>query len=174
MIRKAVPGDARKIAEIYEAIHDAEEQGRMTVGWCRGVYPVLQTAEAAIERGDMFVELENGQIVAAAIINQQQVDSYAGCHWRYAAPDNEVMVLHTLVVDPNVGGHGYGKAFVRFYEDYALRHGCRYLRMDTQAKNKAARSLYGHMGYQEPGIVKCVFNGIPNIDLVCLEKKLDE
>lgn len=55
----------------------------------------------------------------------------------------------------------------------APTHGCAYLRMDTQAINQGARRLYAGLGYREPGLVPCVFNGIPDVQLVCLEKKLD-
>ena len=44
--------------------------------------------------------------------------------------------------------------------------------MDTNARNLAARRLYKHLGYLEAGIVSCVFNGIPDVQLVCLEKLL--
>ena len=46
------------------------------------------------------------------------------------------------------------------------------LRMDTNERNAAARSLYAGLGYKEVGIVSCDFNGIPGIRLVCLEKLL--
>ena len=82
------------------------------------------------------------------------------------------MVLHTLVVEPKSGGHGYGSAFVDFYEKHALEQGCPYLRMDTNEKNAAARRLYARLGYKEIGIVDCEFNGIAGVHLVCLEKSL--
>ena len=111
---------------------------------------------------------------AAAKINQIQVPEYANAQWRYPdAPEGEIMVLHTLVVEPAQAGRGYGSAFVQFYEDYAREYGCSYLRMDTNAKNQAARKLYAHLGYWESGIVDCNFNGIPGVALVCLEKKLN-
>ena len=40
------------------------------------------------------------------------------------------------------------------------------------AKNAAARRLYQKPGYAEPDIVPCIFNGIPNVQQVLLEKKL--
>lgn len=61
---------------------------------------------------------------------------------------------------------------MRFYEEYARAHGCAYLRMDTNARNAAARRLYVRMGYHEADIVPCDFNGIPGIQLVLLEKRL--
>ena len=61
---------------------------------------------------------------------------------------------------------------MHFYERYALENGCPYLRMDTNAKNTAARRLYARLGYKEVGIVDCTFNGIAGVKLVCLEKKI--
>lgn len=173
MIRKATLADIPSIAAIYDHIHDSEEQGRSTVGWIRGVYPTADTARIAIEADDMFVLEQEGIVAAAARINQEQVPVYAEVPWRYPdVPDRQVMVLHTLVVEPACSGKGYGTAFVRFYEDYAREHGCPYLRMDTNARNRTARKMYAGLGYWEAGIMPCVFNGIPDVQLVCLEKKL--
>ena len=145
MIRKGTQQDIPYIAAIYEHIHDNEESGRSTVGWIRGVYR----------------------------INKIQVPVYADVPWRYLdVPDEQVMVLHTLVVEPACSGKGYGTAFVKFYEDYARENGCPYLRMDTNARNQTARKMYAGLGYWEAGIMPCVFNGIPGVQLVCLEKKL--
>ena len=117
----------------------------------------------------------DGAVAAAAKIDQNQVPEYAGAPWRYPdAPRSQVMVLHTLVVDPARSGQGCGTEFVRFYEKYALERGCPYLRMDTNARNTAARRLYARLGYWEAGIVPCVFNGIPGVQLVCLEKFLGQ
>lgn len=172
MFRKATMTDVERIANIYSAIHDEKESGRYLIAWTRFVYPVAQTAIDSINRDDMFVQEVDGLIVAAAIINKIQTPEFANCTWKYDAPDDEVMVLHTLVVDPEKQKHGYGTAFVRYYEEYALQQGCRYLRMDTNVIDIVARSLYLRLGYHEAGIVPCVFNGIPNVNLVCLEKKL--
>lgn len=173
MFRLAVPQDIERVTAIYLACHDAEEAGITMTGWVRDTYPTLETATLAIQRSDLFVaENEKHQITATAIINQLQVPEYANCCWEHAAPDDQIMVLHTLAVDPACHGQGIGSAFVRFYEQYALDHGCRYLRMDTNEHNLIARKLYKRLGYKEPGVVYCVFNGIPDISLVCLEKKL--
>lgn len=171
-VSKAQKSDIDGIEKIYDRIHDTEEKGLTTVGWIRGVYPTRKTAGDALTRGDLFVMTDNGKIVAAAVINQIQVNEYRDAAWKHAAEDREVMVLHCLVVDPLESGRGYGRTFVAFYEDYAKRHGCAALRMDTNVKNARARRLYRSLGYAEVGIVKCEFNGIPNVHLVCLEKYL--
>lgn len=172
-IRKAVSEDIPRVAAIYDHILTEEEQGRAVVGWIRGVYPTEQTARDALEAGTLYVLERDGVVAAAAKIDRNQVPEYDNAPWRYPdAPDDQVMVLHTLVVDPAFAGKGCGTQFVAFYEEHARSCGCPYLRMDTNARNTAARGLYAGLGYWEAGIIPCVFNGIPDVQLVCLEKKL--
>ena len=172
MIRLATEKDIKAIAEIYEDIHTEEEAGRLSIGWERGVYPTEQTAADSVAKGDMFVCERDGRIVAAAKINKEQVDVYADGNWEFPAHDEEVCVLHTLVVSPKEMTGGIGKEFVKFYEEYALENDCPYLRMDTNELNERARRFYKKVGYKEIGIVPCAFNGIAGVNLVLLEKIL--
>ena len=171
VVRPATAADIPAVAAIYDHVLTREERGETAVGWKRGIYPTADTAREALAAGELFVMERDGAIVAAARINQTQVPEYAAAAWTIAdvTPD-EVMVLHTLAVDPLCAGAGCGTAFMRFYEQYAAAAGCRALRMDTSVRNAAARRLYGHLGYREVGVVPCVFNGIEGVSLICLEK----
>lgn len=172
MIRKATMQDIPAVAAIYEAIHTEEEAGETTTGWIRGVYPTRKTAEAALEQGDLYVLEEEGEVLAAARLNREQVDVYADVPWLYEAGEDEVFVLHTLVVSPRASGRGCGSRFVAYYEELARELNCPVLRMDTNERNVIARRMYEKLGYREAGVVPCVFNGIPGVGLVCLEKRL--
>ncbi len=172
MFRQATIKDLDRISEIYDAIHTREEQGQYTTGWLRGIYPTRAVGAQGISEGDLFVEVEGDTVVAAARINREQTAAYREVMWENDAPDAQIMVLHTLVVDPAREGRGYGRRFVRFYEDYARAQGASLLRMDTNAINTRARALYRSLGYREAGTVRCAFNGIPDIHLVCLEKRV--
>lgn len=172
LIRKATEMDVDAVAQIYSDVHAAEECGKLTIGWVRNVYPVYETATNAVANGEMYVMLDNNEIVAAAIINSLQLPAYSQCEWSIYAEDNEVCVLHTLVVDPAHGGKHYGSAFVRYYEEYAREHHFKVLRIDTQKINITARKMYARLGFREAGLVDCMFNNIPDIKLVCLEKAL--
>lgn len=174
-IRKATADDIDAVEAIYTRIHEEERQGKASIGWDAKVYPVRATAVAALERGDLFVCCGtdgNRQVMASAIINRTQVPEYADGHWLYAAADSEVMVLHTLTVDPLCAGRGIGRRFVEFYEDHARQNGCHVLRLDTNARNAVARQMYARLGYREADIVPCTFNDIPDVQLVLLEKNL--
>lgn len=171
-IRKAQAQDLDAVAGIYANIHTVEEQGLACIGWQRGVYPERATAEAALLRGDLFVEELDGHVAGTAILNQVQVDVYAGAPWQHSAPDDRVMVMHTLVVDPLAPRCGLGRAMVSFYERYALAQSCPYLRMDTNVKNRNARRFYAGLGFREIVQVPCAFNGLSDVTMVLLEKKL--
>ena len=82
-----------------------------------------------------------------------QVPEYRNADWRYAdVPENEIMVLHTLVVDPDGGAWLRKSLCLVFYEQYAIDHGCAYLRMDTNAINVGARRFYAKFGFWEAGL----------------------
>ena len=172
VIRRGTQADLVSVEQIYNDIHTAEESGISQIGWIRGVYPTKATAQAALERNDLFVLEEEGKVLGTALINQIQVPDYAKGNWEFEASPEEVCVLHTLVISPEAAGKGYGTKFVKFYENYARSHNCKELRMDTNARNTAARAMYKKLGYKEIGIVPSVFNGIPDVQLVLLEKHL--
>ena len=70
MIRKAQKDDTERIAEIYDAIIESDnnaDSGDSHVGWQKGVYPTAKTAEDALERDDMFVMVERERIVALPV-----------------------------------------------------------------------------------------------------------
>ena len=171
-IRKSHEKDIDQIEAIYDRILAEEESWNAMIGWVRGIYPTRNTAEESHKRNNLYVMEDNGTVVATAIINQIQVPEYRLANWKHRVSDDNIMVLHTLIVDPEQKAKGYGKAFVAYYEDYARRNNCHELRMDTNIINSRARRMYANLGYDEVGVVDCVFNGISGVKLVCLEKYL--
>lgn len=174
MIRRAEPEDLDGIEEIYGQIHSATEQGRLPTAWRRGSYPTRRDAEEALTEGELYVLEEDGRVLASARINQRQDEAYARMSWAAEAPPEKVLVLHTLAVSPQASGRGLGTDFVRFYEREARRRGCPFLRLDTSRGNFRALELYRRLGYRETGAVRCRFNGLPDVELVGLEKSLEE
>lgn len=167
-VLKAKLEDLDTIERIYNSIHDSKQ----STGWVKGVYPTRESAKNAIENDEMYVMLDNEKVVGVAVINNKQVKEYINAKWKYVVSDDEIMVIHGLAVDMSLKNMGYGTKFIKFYEEYAKMNNCKALRMDTNVINKNARRLYEKLGFEEVGIVESVFNGIPNVKLVCLEKKI--
>lgn len=170
MIRKATEKDISQIVAIYDAIHDAEENGTMCVGWMRKVYPTKDSAVEALQRNDLFVYDKDGTVYGSAIINKIQLDCYEQAKWTIKADDEDVMVLHTLTISPSSAHQGIGREFIAFYESYARDNDAKVLRIDTQEKNVVARHFYAKLGFRETDIINCSFHGMHNIRLVLLEK----
>ncbi len=172
VIRLATDGDIEAISRIYSRIHDAEESGATDIGWTRDIYPTRDTAVQALTRGDLYVMQRGGDVVASAIINHSQDESYSRGNW-LAEPDaDSILVLHTLTVDPDCGGNGLGRRFIDFYEALAHQKSCSSLRLDTQHINKRATNLYTRLGYRHAGTVTSSFFGIRIVTLHLFEKSL--
>ncbi|MBR2521834.1 MAG: GNAT family N-acetyltransferase [Coriobacteriales bacterium] len=174
MIRKATASDIDAVARIYDEIHQMEENGEAVIGWSRGVYPTKAIAEDALRRDDLFVIEKDGEVLGSSVINKIQVEDYARAKWEHEADADQVCVLHTLTISPHAGKMGLGRQFVDFYEAYALENGCFELRIDTNERNLVARRMYAKLGYKEIAVVPTVFNGIPDVNMVLLEKYLDQ
>lgn len=173
MIRKAKECDIPRIMAIYREIFEKEKSGEYTTGWVEGVYPTEQTADEAVKKGEMYVLEEDGNVVAAAKINQEQMPQYSQVSWTISAADEQILVLHTLVVSPSIARKGCGRKFVAYYKKMAEESNCLALRIDTNERNLPARAMYRALGFTEAGIVSCVFNGIEGVRLVCLEQHVD-
>lgn len=172
-IRKATFNDIDSVAEIYKKIHNLEESGEVSIGWNSKVYPIRETALDALKADTLFVMTINDEVVASAIINQEQPSAYSSVEWSFPASDDKVGVLHTLVVDPDLGKQGLGKAFVSFFEKYCKEQGFKVVRLDTQVKNTRPFNMYLNLGYKLAGICDTPFQNLPyNVELAMFEKKL--
>lgn len=172
-IRKATLNDIDSVTEIYRKIHTLEETGKVSIGWNSKVYPIRETALDALQADTLFVMTINDVVVASAIINQEQPSAYLSMDWSFPAPDDKVGVLHTLVVDPDFGKQGLGKAFVSFFENYCKEHSYAVVRLDTQVKNTGPFNMYLNLGYKLAGVCDTPFQNLPyNVELAMFEKKL--
>lgn len=173
VIRKATPDDIDSVCRIYSMIHGLEKSGVVSIGWNPDVYPTKTTAVTALESDSLFVMTIDGEVIASAIINHEQPGAYSLVDWEYAAEENRVGILHTLVVHPDFGNRGFGKIFVSFFEEYCRTGGCDVVRLDTQVKNTRPFALYPKLGYRLAGIRETEFQNLPGkINLAMFEKKL--
>ena len=92
--------------------------------------------------------------------------------WHWEAADDEVLVIHTLVIDPNRRGEGKASEFLKAAEDIARSWGCTVIRLDTWEGNLPAQALYKKHGYLLAGGCDFWFANAYNNPLVCLDKKL--
>ena len=172
MIRKATAADIDRCAEIYEAHLTNEANGKNWSNWRLGLYPVRATAENALAHDWLWVGEDEKGIFGCVILNQNQAEEYKQMDWHWEAADDEVLVIHTLVIDPNRRGEGKASEFLKAAEDIARSWGCTVIRLDTWEGNLPAQALYKKHGYLLAGGCDFWFANAYNNPLVCLDKKL--
>lgn len=173
MIRPAVAGDLAAVAKIYDEILDGENRRPASfTNWQRGKYPTIDTAQGALERGELFVAEEDGDLYAAVILNGTQLPEYNAIPWSFAAAPEQVGVIHTLVVSPRWARRGRAREVVAFCEEESRRRGKTVMRLDTYEGNAPANAMYPRLGYRLAGATEFFFQGFIHEVLNCFEKRL--
>ena len=98
MIRKAILKDVNSIEDTYNEHFQYELNHTAFTVFKKGVYPTKDDAERAIYAGALFVYEENGTIVGSIIIDKVQPIEYATIPWKEKLSEDEVMVIHLLMV----------------------------------------------------------------------------
>ena len=148
MIRKATFDDVELIEDTYnEHFKHEEEQGAFTI-FKKGIYPTRKDAEKAVNLGALYVYEEDNNIAGSVIVDRISPVEYTEIVWGQAFADDEVMVIHLLMVRPGMAGKGIATSLVRFALKLAENNSCKALRLDTGSQNIPAISLYKKLGFQ--------------------------
>lgn len=148
MIRKAILKDVNSIEDTYNEHFQYELNHTAFTVFKKWVYPTKDDAERAIYAGALFVYEENGTIVGSIIIDKVQPIEYATIPWKEKLSEDEVMVIHLLMVRPSMSGKGIASSLIKFATELAQKNSCRALRLDTGSQNIPALSLYQKNGFE--------------------------
>ena len=144
MIRKATFDDIELIEDTY---NDHFKHGAFTI-FKKGIYPTRKDAERAVNHGTLYVYEENNSIAGSMIVDKVQPAEYTKISWGQTFANNEVMVIHLLMVRPSKAGKGIATTLVRYAMELAGSSSCKALRLDTGSQNIPALSLYKKLGFQ--------------------------
>lgn len=173
MIRRATFDDIELIEDTYNEHFEHEvEHGTFTV-FKKGIYPTRKDAEKAIDIGTLYVYEGNNSIAGSIIVDKIQPIEYAKIVWIQAFADDEVMVIHLLLVRPSEAGKGIATSLVKYAMKLAKNNSCKALRLDTGRQNVPALSLYKKLGFQIVAAASMrVGNAIEHNGHLFLEKML--
>ena len=113
----------------------------------KGGFPSDEMVKNAIAEKDQFIGIEDGQIVAAYIMNHDCDEAYHTVRWLTDAEDKEMVVLHALRVLPEYGGRGYSKQLVQHAIDTARERGLKSIRLDCIEGNDVPQKMYMSFGF---------------------------
>ena len=172
MIRIATFDYIELIEDIYNEHFKYEiEHGAFTV-FKKGVYPTRKVAEEAVKEGTLYVYEENN-IEGSIILDKVSPIEYTEIDWKQPFTNNEVMVIHLLIVRPSMAGKGIATSLVKYAMELARNNSCKVLRLDTGSQNIPAVSLYKKLGFQIVATASIKLgNAIEHSGHLFLEKEL--
>lgn len=174
MIRKATPADVAAIAQTYTRLLTHEQQNGRNSNWRLDIYPTAQSAEQAVQAGEMYILEQDGQLVASMVLNNNQAAEYQQMPWQYAAEPEQVLVIHTLCIPPEQSGRGLATQMLNFAKEFAQNTGCHVIRLDTYAHNEPAKRLYQKHGFHIVGYADALLQGLIPEELVFMEYALSD
>lgn len=173
MIRKATFDDIELIEDTYNEHFKHEiEHGAFTI-FKKGIYPTAKDAERAVNAGALYVYEEDNNIAGSIIVDKVQPAEYSGITWGQDLMNDEVMVIHLLMVRPSMAGRGIASSLVKYAMELAKNNSCKALRLDTGSQNIPAIALYKKLGFQIAATASMkVGNVIEHKEHLFLEKAL--
>ena len=148
MIRKATFNDIESIEDTYNEHFKYElEHGAFTI-FKKDIYPTRKDAEKAIDVGTLYVYEENNSIAGSMIVDKVQPTEYTKIIWEQTFANDDVMVIHLLMVRPSKSGKGIATSLVKYAIELAGSNSCKAVRLDTGSQNIPALSLYKKLGFQ--------------------------
>lgn len=159
-IRQAIPEDLAAIRDFYnKQIDDMNATGYPTA-WEKDNYPNGELLLDFIRRGELFLGIQDGEIIASMALNSRGNEVYKTVKWQVDIPEEEALVLHLLTVSLERKGQGLGREMIRFARAYGIDHGKQALRLDVHVTNLTAQKLYEKTGFKNVDSVRMFYPGI--------------
>ena len=109
-------------------------------------YPDRDSFINDVENMQLYVYIENEQIVACISLCNKIDGVYRSVHWKTINENN--LYIHRLAVHPDFQKKGIGKILMDFAEKYAREKKFISVRLDTFSMNKRNLKFYESRGYQ--------------------------
>lgn len=112
-------------------------------------YPSLEKLREDIEKEELYIIQENGNILGIIVLTEEMDDEYIPIEW--LSNTNRNIYIHRLATLPELWGQGYAQKLMDFAENFARQHKFESIRLDTFSQNKRNQIFYESRGYQRLG-----------------------
>lgn len=166
MIRLANKLDIPEILKLTAAC--AQAMADVGIHQWNESYPSQEAFERDIRRGELYLLLENKNIVGTIVISTFMDQEYYSVPWLTVNQNN--YYIHRLAVHPTHQKKGYGKLLMDYAEEIARNNHAVSVRLDTFSQNKRNNTFYKSRGYQKVGSI--FFPKQSDLPFFCYELKL--
>lgn len=148
-VRKAYADEVDKVFDIYEGIITHLMSTTNFCGWIHGIYPTLDVAQKAFDKGELFVAIQSGEVIGSCVLNHEQAKQYLEIDW--TINDDKPLVVHTVAINPKNLRQGVAHVLLEFAKVYAKEHDILTIRLDASEPNIPARKIYEDVGFIKRG-----------------------
>ena len=146
IFRKAAKEEFYKIRSLYWNLIDKEKDDPSFPHWKKGIHPSDEMMQDSIDKGELYVLSDGGEIAACVIANDEKVEGYTDAPWQIDS--DEVIVLHVLAVHPDHRGKGLARKLVENVIEQERKAGKKALRLDVIKNNTTAEKLYQKLDFR--------------------------
>lgn len=156
-IRLARPDDLEPIWDLVRrAVANMTAEGSDQWG---DDYPTRDHYAGDIARGDLWAAADDqGRVAGCAYFSTDPEPDYAEVPWAVYAP---ALVMHRMVVNPDIQRGGVASALFQHAEDRARRQGIPVLHVDTYTKNEKMQALFLKRGFVQRGEIRQPDRALP-------------
>ncbi len=165
MIRKATFEDITSIMKIVQ--ETIIEMGNYNNTQWDENYPKESNFIEDINKGELYVIDENGELGGFACINKVEPEEYKDLAWKQ---DGTALVIHRMAVNPEFRRKGIGSRLINLADKLAQEQNIKILKTDTYSLNTKMQGLFKKCGYTFVG--KINFLGKEK-QFYCYEKTVD-
>jgi len=138
-----------EVRSFYHTVIDGFDRLPFHPMWEKDLYPSPEQLRDLLAKEEMYLGVEDGQIIACMALNHDFNESYNEFDWPTKASKDEVYVIHMLGVHPDHGRKGVAKEMVRYAIDKAKLEKAKAIRLDVLKGNFPANKLYEYFGFKK-------------------------
>lgn len=139
-IRLARIEEVDKVINFYKIVcNDPNNKAR----WHYGIYPTDEDLINDINNKELYILLQDNEIVSAAVIRMQEDELYLGANFTNHNP----VVIHILTTSPSHRHHGYARELLCYLIDVAKNSNRESIHLDIVYDNDYEEKLYKSVGF---------------------------
>ena len=172
-LKEATIRDLDQIRALYWRLLDSSSEYGRILQWKKNIYPNDNDWNNYILNDEMYLILEDMNVIGAVAVTNAQSKEYRKIQWKVKADDQEVAVVHLLMILPEYQGGGAATAALDEIIRLATGKQKRVVRLDAVGTNVPAQKLYEKYGFVNCGTAQEYYESTGETKFVFYEYALE-
>lgn len=173
-LRKTSIEELDQIRELYWKLLDSSPKYGQILQWKKNIYPNDGDWTAYIRKGEMYLILQETDVIGAVAVTNGQSEEYRKIHWTVKIEDQEAAVVHLLMIVPEYQGQGAATAALDEIIKLAVTKKKKAVRLDAIGTNVPAQKLYEKYGFVNCGTAQEYYESTGETKFIFYEYVLAE